>query len=69
MMKFHAVVRSVQQFTCLYELWVRSVSPRVRHYFFGQTFASNENEPEYYEDVIFFVGKFKGLYIVCKTVS
>ena len=68
-MKFHAFVRSVQQFTCLYDLWARSVSPRARYLFFGQTFLSNENESEYYEDVIFYVGKFNGLCIVCKTVS
>ena len=37
-MKFHAVVRSVQQFTCLYDLWARSVSPRARYHFLGKPF-------------------------------
>jgi len=37
-MKFHVVARSVQQFTCLYDLWARSVSPRARYHFLGKPF-------------------------------
>ena len=37
-MKFHAVVTSVQQFTCSYDLWARSVSPRARYHFLGKPF-------------------------------
>ena len=36
--KYKAVVRSVQQFTCLYDLWARSVSPRARYHFLGKPF-------------------------------